>query len=533
MGDETVRGMHDKMALFLSNPVTVDDGRLPTAYAHFQANLQDMLAAARDAGAQALVCTVGSNLKDWPPFASMHRPQLTSEALSRWEVLFDAGMAAQDEERWADAITRFEEAAAIDDRYAELRYRMGQCFLGMADLAQAGQHFRAAMMLDTLRIRADENINRVIREVAEATSQQGVRLIDAERVFTDAAEAGGIPGDEFFFDHVHMTFKGNHLLASTVLGGVEAALGLERSDGDAEPGESDVAAALAFTPWDRRWTAAAMEVMKRFYTRVEFDPNEMVVTPRSEAEETWRIYQTVIARAPEDPLARERFAEFLQEQFAWTQADQQLEVLTRAAPQWWSWHLQRAQCQLNMGQLPDAARAYQKAAKLHPYDEDVWMTLASVLRSMGKEESAIECLERAVAVNRATPVPQMELAELCMVHGSYRKAQRAYRAAVRLAPRKPKVLSRLAWFYATVPDLKLRDGAAAVELAEQACELSGYADADLVTVLAEAYSTAGRPDEAGAAADKVAAMLRPGSRPDLLARIEQAVKPKEAGAVSP
>ena len=51
-----------------------------------------------------------------------------------------------------------------------------------------------------------------IRAVADA---EGVPLVDAEEIFARASPVG-IPGEDFFLEHVHLSFAGNYLLARSI-----------------------------------------------------------------------------------------------------------------------------------------------------------------------------------------------------------------------------------------------------------------------------------------------------------------------------
>ena len=63
-------------------------------------------------------------------------------------------------------------------------------------------------------------------------------------------------------------------------------------------------------------------------------------------------------------------------------------------------------------------------------------------------------------------------------------------------------LNNLAWALAASSDDELRNGAEAVRLAEQACELTHYGDPLFIGTLAAAYAEAGRFPEAVTAAEK-------------------------------
>jgi hypothetical protein len=68
---------------FLDHRLARDDPRRQPVYDHFRANLRDICRAGRAAGARVLLCTVGVNLHDCPPLASLHRPDLSASDMGR------------------------------------------------------------------------------------------------------------------------------------------------------------------------------------------------------------------------------------------------------------------------------------------------------------------------------------------------------------------------------------------------------------------------------------------------------------------
>jgi len=73
--------------MFLEKQVRADDGRLETVYSHFQRNLEDIRYVANKSGTKVIFCTVASNLKDSPPFSSLHRVGLTDAEEKNWEEI--------------------------------------------------------------------------------------------------------------------------------------------------------------------------------------------------------------------------------------------------------------------------------------------------------------------------------------------------------------------------------------------------------------------------------------------------------------
>jgi tetratricopeptide (TPR) repeat protein len=78
----------------------------------------------------------------------------------------------------------------------------------------------------------------------------------------------------------------------------------------------------------------------------------------------------------------------------------------------------------------------------------------------------------------------------------YDQAVSDFRDALTQSPHDVYVLGHFAWFRATCPDAKFRDGKNAVEIATRACELTGGTAAGHLCELAAAYAEAGDFDAA-------------------------------------
>jgi hypothetical protein len=66
---------------FQQHRVAADDPWRGAVYNNFQANLADLCRSGRRSGAAVLLVTVPVNLKDSPPFGSLHRADLAEAAL--------------------------------------------------------------------------------------------------------------------------------------------------------------------------------------------------------------------------------------------------------------------------------------------------------------------------------------------------------------------------------------------------------------------------------------------------------------------
>ena len=239
------------MSMFVDHAVGGDDPRLETVYRNFAENLRDVVRVATNAGAKTLLCTVVSNLKDCAPLLSLHRPGLAPADLAAWQQAFERGRIGWLLDDAAAARPALQEALRLDPQYADTSFMLGTLELEAGDLDGARQHLLAAAHWDALRFRPDPRINEIIREVASA-GPTAVSLLDtASLLGSDPASSAAPPGRELLFEHVHLDWEGNFLLARSVAQAAEAALfggGHDRPPWLDSPG---CAAALAYTPAER------------------------------------------------------------------------------------------------------------------------------------------------------------------------------------------------------------------------------------------------------------------------------------------
>jgi tetratricopeptide (TPR) repeat protein len=211
------------MEMFVDRKVRADAEALQRTYRHFRANLGDICREATGAGAAVVLSTVAVNLADCPPFASLHRPDVTPAERKRWKERYDRGVRLEKQGQWAAAIEAYNQAKAIDADYAELHFGLGRCHRELDRLDAARRCYARARDLDALRFRADSRINAIIREVAADRASEGVALADAERQLA-AHAPDGIPGEDLFYEHVHFRFAGTYRVARALLPVVEKAL---------------------------------------------------------------------------------------------------------------------------------------------------------------------------------------------------------------------------------------------------------------------------------------------------------------------
>lgn len=238
------------MEFFRGYRVALDDPRRKAVVRGFRSNLEEICLAAEGCGAKVVVSTVAVNLRDCPPLGSLHRSDLTADQRAEWERLYAGGAQAETQGEHDVAVEQYRAAAELDDRFAELHFRLARCLYTQGQFSQARTHYTRACDLDALAFRADTQVNQAIRDVAGRGRGGSRTLVDAEQAFAESQTSDhGLPGHGLFHDHVHPTFTGNYLLARTFIPAVAAAMGESWPTGAAPPSQAECAEALGLTPW--------------------------------------------------------------------------------------------------------------------------------------------------------------------------------------------------------------------------------------------------------------------------------------------
>ncbi len=149
-----------------------------------------ILQLGRNAGVPVILSTVGSNLKDCAPFASMHEAGLAENQKAEWDGLYQQGIALESAGDYQGALASYTRAAAIVPLYAELHCRAGRCQLALTNSDQALHEFELARDDDTLAFRADGRINQIIKDSADRSASRGVYFLDAAGLLAQNSPGG-------------------------------------------------------------------------------------------------------------------------------------------------------------------------------------------------------------------------------------------------------------------------------------------------------------------------------------------------------
>jgi tetratricopeptide (TPR) repeat protein len=302
------------MEMFLDKQVPASSPLMKYAYANFDANLRDTIAASRDAGAHVIVSTVAANLKDCAPFASQHREGLNQDDLRKWSGLVEEGSRLESAGEYEQALKVYREASSIDDQYAELEFRIARCLEKMGDTQQAAQYFSRARDLDTLRFRADSRIN----DINRSATAMGADVVDAAAIFAQNSP-DGVTGSELVYEHVHLTPSGNYLLAREMFRKIATQISGQAVKDDEIPSEAECERLLAFTGYDRyRITNEMLQRLQRppFTNQLNHAEQELRLSlvaqqPVEGPDATAAEYRAAIAQRPNDRILHYNYGLFL------------------------------------------------------------------------------------------------------------------------------------------------------------------------------------------------------------------------------
>ena len=416
-----------------------DDRFREQVIAHYRFNLNRMLEMARSAGTEVFLVTPASNLKDCSPFKSEFSEALTDDQTQQFKVLVETGLEAAKSGQTEEALSAFDKAESIDGRYADVHYRRGLVLMKLQRWPEAAAAFRRALQEDVCPLRILPSMRRTIAELAK---QHDIPLIDFAGIIEKRSEQG-IPGSDYFLDHVHLTIEGYRLLA------LELISRLEHEN--------------IFLP-SKDWNEASLQ---RVVERVE---------------------------SGLDTRAHGIAARNLARVFAWAGKDEEAARLAKLTVKWLgedaeSYHVLGRQAQ-QRGNHAEATRYFRKALEVYPEYAEAHTLLGSELFAKGESGEAIRHLREALRTKPDLAKAHSNLGLVLASLGEVDDAISHYREALRYEPDSAETHSNLG--VELTNQGKLDE---AVRHFQDALKYKpGYADAH--SNLGLVLSSQGKPDEA-------------------------------------
>ncbi len=193
-------------------------------------------------------------------------------------------------------------------------------------------------------------------------------------------------------------------------------------------------------------------------------------------------------------------------------------------------HDKAGEALLKQGRLDEAISHFEELLKENPDSAGVHQGLAVALLRKGRPDDALAHLQRAVQIDPRLASAHNSLGNLLLQRGQLDEASAHYQAAIDVQPGNAMFLNNLAWVLATSPQAPLRNGARAVELAEQSDRLSGGKNPSILETLAAAYAEAGRPAQAVATAQHALELATAQTNAALLSPLRSQIELYQAGS---
>jgi tetratricopeptide (TPR) repeat protein len=184
---------------------------------------------------------------------------------------------------------------------------------------------------------------------------------------------------------------------------------------------------------------------------------------------------------------------------------------------------------LQKGRIDDAIVDYQKAVAIRPDYFLARYGLGHALLEKGQLDAAIEHCRAALLIRPDNADCHTILAIALDEKGKSAEAIQHYEKALEISPQSVSALNNLAWLLATCSDASFRNGTRAIQLAQQADQLSGGTSVLVLRTLAAGYAEAGqfgKAIESARAATRVAQMQGDKS---LAGQVEQDIALYELG----
>jgi tetratricopeptide (TPR) repeat protein len=436
------------LRMFEGREIPPDDPRRARVHRSFARNAEAIVQAGVRAGARVVLSSVAVNLRDCPPFASLHAGALSEDARREWERLHEAAVAAAEAGEAAAARSNLLQAVALSPAHAGAQFRLAELELAEGEGTDAGQRFARARDCDAMPFRADSEANAILRDLATRHAAAGVEWLDAAAEL-GREQPGEVPGAETFFEHVHFTFDGNYrfarLVAERLVPPAQKTLGAPAAAAWASQARCE--RLLGLTDWNR---AAVLETMLYRLLEPPYTGQARARERLAALRDQWRearermtpsaqiearaVYAAALQRAPDDHRLRENHAEFLEATGDLAAAAEEWLRVRELLPHHLSGWYHSGRLLAATGKVAEARQALQQALRLRPDLVEAEVELAGLDLREGRLDSALERCDRALARRPDEPRLHVRRADVLARLKRRDDALASLREAIRVRP---------------------------------------------------------------------------------------------------
>jgi protein O-mannosyl-transferase len=184
---------------------------------------------------------------------------------------------------------------------------------------------------------------------------------------------------------------------------------------------------------------------------------------------------------------------------------------------------------LRKGNLDEAISLLQAAVDLRPENSPAHENLAKALLQKGQVADALVHYRKLLELQPDNIEVHNIVGTVLIQQGRIREGVEEWQKVLAIQPDNGNAMSNLAWVFATSPDDSLRDGAQAVQLAEQALRISGNRIPVVFRTLAAAYAENGRFSEAIQTAQRGIELANSQGNTGLVAELQSSIALYQVG----
>ncbi len=146
---------------------------------------------------------------------------------------------------------------------------------------------------------------------------------------------------------------------------------------------------------------------------------------------------------------------------------------------------------LASGNLEEALGVVEVLQQRIPNNAEILVQLGALYRQANRVNDAIAAFSAALELDDSMVAAYQARADALMSIGKQAEAMEEYDKALAINPKVAVVLNNMAWLLATSVNDSIRDGEKSLELATEACEVTEYKEAFILSTLAAAYAELG------------------------------------------
>jgi tetratricopeptide (TPR) repeat protein len=180
-----------------------------TGFAVFQENLKELSDRCRNWNIPLFLSTQVSNIRDQSPFISNNSLGISEQQCVQFQQLYKSGLDLQSKGLVDSAIVCFRSGIALDTLYADIHYRLAQCFDAKGKKQEAYHEYILARDYDELRFRTDSKFNGLICSMEDHKYDF---VADIENVFKSLSQDSLI-GHNLILEHLHPNARGHFFIA--------------------------------------------------------------------------------------------------------------------------------------------------------------------------------------------------------------------------------------------------------------------------------------------------------------------------------